>query len=111
MELPIDEEYDEKVMGIPESFVIGCANLLSAKEYHDSKTSGHDPTSDTGTRGEIDAKERHEALTGCCGSGISHGKPVKVYHVGQNVDNGEADYGPGGNFVESDVFIEGDDIV
>jgi hypothetical protein len=109
--LHIDEEYDEKVMGIPESFKSGLTNFLSGKEDHDSKTSGHDPACNTGTRGEIYVKESNEPPTGCCGRGIGDGKLVKVDHVGENVDNGKSDYGPGGKFVESDVFIKGDDAV
>lgn len=109
--MPIDEEYNEKVVRIPESLIGGFTYFLSAKEYHDTKTSGHDPTGNTGARGEIYAKERQDSLTRCRGRRISHGKPIKVYHMGQNVDNGKPDYGPASSFVERDAFIEGNHIV
>jgi hypothetical protein len=111
MQLPIDEEYDEKVVGIPESFEIGSTDFLSGEEYYDSERNGHDPTGNTGTRSEVCAKESQNPLTGCLGRCISHGELVKVYHVGQDMDNGKNDHRPGSSFVEGDVFIKGNDIV
>lgn len=84
-------------------------NFVSGKIYNGTKTSGHDPTCNTRTCGEIEAKEDPHAV--CCGRRISHGKPVKVYHMGYNVDNSKRDYGPGSHFVESEGFIKGDEIV
>lgn len=57
MELPIDEEYDEKVVGIPKAFKVGSTDFFSGKEYYGGETSGHDPTRDTGTCGKVCAKE------------------------------------------------------
>ena len=53
MELPVDEEYEEKVMGIPESFKVCSADFLSGKEYDETETSSHDPTSNARTGGKV----------------------------------------------------------
>ena len=57
VQLPIDEEYDEKVVRIPESLKSSSTDFLSSKEYDDGETSGHDPTCNTGTRGQVYGKE------------------------------------------------------
>jgi hypothetical protein len=107
--LPVDEQNNEKVMRIPESLKMDFTNFISGKKYNGSKTSGHDPTCDTGTCGEVEAKE--DPYTLCCGRSTNDGKPVKVYHMGYNVDSSKRDYGPCRKFVESEGFIKGDDIV
>lgn len=57
MELPIDEEYDEKVVGIPESFKSCSTDFFSGIVYHGTQTSGHDPTCNTGTGGKVCGEE------------------------------------------------------
>jgi len=57
VELPFEEEYDEKVVRLPETSKCRSTDFLSGKEYHDGERNGHDPTSITGTRGEFAEKK------------------------------------------------------
>lgn len=109
MELPANEENDEEVVGVPKAFEMGAALFLSGKVDHDSKSGGHDPASRTGASGEVGSQECHNTTTGCWGG--NQGKLIEVDHMREDMNDGADDNGPGGSFVESDILIEGDDVI
>ena len=111
MQLPVDEEDDEKVVSVPEAVEVGTAALLHREPDHDPERGPHDPASRTGTGREVGHKEGDDTLTGCLRVRVDHGKICKIDHVGASVDSGEEDDGPCCCFVEGDVLVEGDDVV
>ena len=111
MKLPADKEDDKEVMRVPEPLKVGTAPLLKSKEYHGEQAGSHDPPSYTWARGKVRCQESNDALTGGGCRGIGHGQPVKIDHVGDDVDNCANDDRPGGCLVESDVLVKGNDVV
>lgn len=91
MKLPIDEEDNEEVVGVPEPLEMGAASLLNSKEDHDAKGSGHDPASDTRACDKVGLEECNNALTSGLCVRVGHGKLIEVNHVRKNMDNGPSD--------------------
>lgn len=111
MELPVDEEDNEEVVGVPEHLEAGAAALLHRVPDHHKEGGGHDPTRDTGARRKVRGEEGDEALGGGRRVGVREGEFRKVEHVGDDVDDSAEDNGPRGRLVESNVLIEGDVVV
>ena len=111
VQLPVDEEDDEKVVSVPEAVEVGTAALLHREPDHDPERGPHDPASHTGTGREVGHKEGDDTLTGCLRVRVDHGKICEIDHVGASVDSGEEDDGPGDGFVERDILVEGDEVV
>ena len=65
VELPVDEEDDEEMMGVPELFEICATFFLNGVPDHDTEGKVHDPTSETWTGCEIGDDESEDTLTGC----------------------------------------------
>jgi len=109
VELPTDEEDNEKVVGIPEPLESRLTDLFPSKENHDTESSCHDPTRDTRAGGEVGTKESNDTSTGrgCC----NHGEFVEVDHVSKDMNHCTNDNGPCSCLVKGDVLVEGDDIV
>jgi hypothetical protein len=111
MELPADEEDDEKVMSIPEVLKVGTFPFLHGEVDHDGKGDGHNPPGSTGPGGKVGLKEGTELCTRClCGS-VGKRELGKVDHVRYNMHDSADDNGPGGGLVEGDVLVEGDELV
>ena len=109
MKLPIDEEHDEEVVRVPETFEVCPANFLPGEPDHDRQSDGHDPTCDARTSREIGQKESSDPCTGSVSS--NNGQFVEVDHVCEDVDGRSNDNRPGGRLVESDILVKGDDVV
>lgn len=57
MKLPVDEEHDEKMVGVPELFKVGTTALFHRVPDHNSERSGHDPPGDEGAGNEVGDNE------------------------------------------------------
>lgn len=102
---PEEEENDEHVVGVPEALVIRPSRLLDRRHDHAHEGQQHDVARPSRTRckiGEQPAVEAQLVLDGDLG---------KVVPVGNGVDPGPKDDGPGGGDVESDVLVELDNAV
>jgi hypothetical protein len=90
---------------IPEALVVFAARLFHRSEYHGHQGYQHHVACGTGAGAEVGEQEAFDA----CLRG--DGETRKVDPVGDGVDPGEEDDGPGGEFVEGDVFVKVDDAV
>lgn len=109
MELPVDEEDNEKVVRVPKSLEMSATAFLHGEESHDTQTGCHDPPSNTRTSGEIGKKENDDFIAGF--GGLRYCKFCKVDHMGNNVNDGKNHDGPTGRLVKGDGLVEGDKIV
>ena len=111
VELPVDEEDDEKVVGVPELLKVGTAALLHGVPDHDTECGSHDPTSDTRAGRKVGLEERDEALAGRVGVRVGKGELGEVDHVRSDVHKRAGDDRPCGGLVECDVLVEGNEVV
>jgi hypothetical protein len=81
MELPADEEDDEKVMSIPEVLEVGMSPFFRGKVDHNAKTDGHNPPGSAGSGGKVGLKEREELCATCLRGCVSERELGKVDHV------------------------------
>ena len=109
MKLPVDEENDEQMVGVPEAFKVGFTPLLHRKPDNNSQAEPHDPSGDTRTRRKVGQQEDNEPLLGCICR--RNGEVCKVDHVGNGMNDRPEDEGPCGGLVKSDVLVEGNDVV
>lgn len=111
MELPADEEDDEEVMSIPEILEIGTSALLSGEVDHNGKADSHNPPGSAGAGGKVGLKESSKLCATCrCGS-VGEREFGKVDHVRCNVYDSASDNRPCGGLVESNVLVQGNDLV
>jgi len=111
MQLPADEQRDEKVMGIPKPLKVCVTSLFRSEPDHGCKAQGHDPTSGSWPSKEVGREEDNDALAGCFSVRISVGELGKVEHVRYDVNGGADDYGPSRCLVEGDALVKRDDVV
>lgn len=112
MQLPQDEEGDEKVMGVPELFestVLCAATLLDCKVHHRAEAGPHEPAGDEGPDDEVGGDEEDDALAGGGSAVVGHGKAVKIDNVSEGVDQTTSKDSPGRRLVEGDVLVERND--
>lgn len=81
MQLPVDEEDDEKVMRVPEPLEMGATSLLDGKKHHDTKGGGHNPSSNSWACEKVGTKEGHNDLASSVRVWVSFRKLSKVYHM------------------------------
>lgn len=111
MELPADEEDDEEVMSIPEVLEIGTSPFLSGEVDHDGKANGHNPSGSARPGGKVGLKKSDKFCATCrCGS-VGERKFGKVDHVRCNMYDSANDNRPGGGLMESNVLVQGNDLV
>lgn len=91
VKLPVDEEYDEQMMGVPEPLKVRTTPFFRGIEYQDEQTCDHDPSGDAGTCGKVDGKEGTDALACGCRVRVCYGKLVEIDHVRQNMNDGPDD--------------------
>lgn len=111
VELPADKENDEKMVRVPKSLEVCATPLLDSKKHHDAETSCHDPTSDARAGGKVCCQERDRDLTYRLGLRISLCESAKIHHVCHNVHDGPEDHGPSRSLMESDILVEGNDLI
>lgn len=111
MKLPVDEEYDEQMMRIPEAFKVSTAPLLNREPDHDAKSNCHNPSRRTRAGREVRRKEGNNALPRVSRVRVCHCELVEIDHVSSNVHEREEDNRPSGGFVEGDVLVEGNHVV
>ena len=92
MKLPIDEENDEQMVGVPEAFKLGSTPLLDRKPDHNTETEPHDPSGDTGARCKVGQQKDNESFLG--GTRRGNGEVCKIDHVGEGVNDRPEDEGP-----------------
>ena len=109
MELPVDEEDNEQMVGVPEALEMSPTPLLHRKPDHDSEREPHDPSRDTRTSRKVGQQKDDEPLLGRFSR--LDGEVCEVEHVRDSVNDRPEDDGPGGGLVEGDVLIEGNDVV
>ena len=111
MQLPVDEEDDEEVVGVPEPLEVGTAALLNREPNHDTEGGGYNPASRTRASDEVGRNERKHLLASRLRIRVNHGELSEVDHVRHDVDNGEDDDRPSDSLVERNVLIEGNERV
>lgn len=111
MKLPVDEEYDEQMVRIPEAFEVSTTTLLNREPNHDAKSNRHNPSRRTRAGREVRRKEGDDALSRVRRVRVCHCELVEVDHVSSNVHEREEDNRPGGGFVERNVLVKGDHVV
>lgn len=111
MELPIDEEDDEQMVGVPESLKMGTTTFLNGEENHCSQCCSHDPTSDSRSRGEVGSKESQKSLSSGLGVRVGSRQLCKIYHVRSDVYNRTNNDRPCRRYMESDVLVKRNDVV
>jgi len=109
VKLPVDEEDNKKMVGVPETLKVSPTPLLNREPDHNSQRKPHDPSRDTGASCEVGQQKDNEPLLSRVRR--CNGKLCKVEHVGDGVNDRPEDDGPGGGLVEGDVLVEGDDVV
>jgi hypothetical protein len=102
---PEDEEYDEHVVRVPEALKVGTARLLGRREGNRHEREQHNVSTPSRAGGKVGEDESHEAQL------VDGGKLGEVVPMGNGVDPGEEDNGPGDQLVEGDVLVEGDNVV
>jgi hypothetical protein len=84
VQLPVDKEHNEQVVGVPEPFKVLSALGLSGGPRHSTKTDPHDPASDGWTSLNTEQEEVLHSLAGIvCGL---DGKVDNVDNVCEGVD-------------------------
>ena len=106
VELPVDEEHDEEVVGVPEPLKVGAATLLDGKPNHDTERSSHDPAGNTGAGDEVCGEEGDDHLASGLRVRVRESELGEVHHVRGDVDERPEDDGPSGRLVECDVLVE-----
>lgn len=112
VELPENEEGDEKVVAIPELFesaVLCTTTLLNRIVDHNGKENQHEPTSDKWANDEIGSNEEDDALSGSGSTLVGHSETVKIDNVGEGVDDTTGEDGPCGRFMKGKIFVERND--
>ena len=87
MQLPVDKEDDEQVVRVPEPLETGTATFLNSVPNHDTESSGHDPSSRTGTSSKVGENECNDFLAGGLCVRINHGEFSEVDHVSTDVNS------------------------
>jgi len=111
MELPVDEEHDEEVVGVPEPLKVSAPSLLHGEPHHDTECCGHDPSRQTWAGDEVCSHKGPDPLAGGGEGRVEGSELIEVDHMGKDVDRGPDDDGPSCGLVEGDVLVEGDDVV
>lgn len=111
MKLPTDEEDDEQMMRVPETFEMGTAAFLDREEHHGSERCGHDPACRPGASDELREEERRNALPGRLRIRVRDRELRVINHVCGNVHKSEEDHGPGDRLMKRDVLVEGNNVV
>jgi hypothetical protein len=102
---PEDEEDDEHVVRVPEALKVGTTRLLGGGDGDGHEGEQHDVSTPSGTGSKVGKDEAHEAQL------VEGGKPGEVVPMGNGVDPGEEDDGPGNQLVEGDVLVKGNNVV
>jgi hypothetical protein len=113
VQLPEDEERDEKVVGVPELFesaVFGASALPHSEEHHYAQADPHQPSGDERPDDEVGGNEEHDTLARSGGAVVGHSEAIQVDNVGERVYNTANDDSPASGFVECDVLVERDDV-
>lgn len=82
---PEDEEYDKKVMSVPETLEIGTSRLLCSCQGNSHQCDKHNITTPSGTCCKIGQNEAHEAELVDCG------KLCEIVPMGDRVNPGKED--------------------
>jgi hypothetical protein len=107
VELPVDEEDDEQVVGVPELFKVLSSLVLTSVPSHRSKRHPHKPTSDGWTRLNTNEQEVNHSLPS--GSRRVNGNPYDIDDMGECVDKRPDNNGPSYCLMEGDVLVERND--
>ena len=109
VELPVDEEDDEQMVGVPKAFKVGLAPLFHRVPDDKNQTDEHYPAGDSRSSCEVHEQEVNERSSDR--GGIRHGNFHEVEHVSSDVDDSPKDDRPGGSLVEGDILVERNDVV
>jgi hypothetical protein len=109
MQLPVDEEDNEEMVGVPESLKVLSSLFLSGSPSHSTESNPHDPTSDSGSGLNAEQEEVLDAVG--CVVGRHDGEPDDVDDMSQGMYEGPEDDGPASGLVEGDVFVERNEVV
>lgn len=102
---PHDEEEDEEVVRVPEALIVCAARLLDGGENNGHQGDKHDVSRPSGSGDQVGEEEADEAQV------VRGRETAQVDPVGDGVDPGEEDDGPGDKHVEGDVLVELDNAV
>lgn len=100
MNRPEEEEHDEHVVGVPESLKVRSSRLLHGGENHAHQRNEHDIARPSWPRHKVGYQPAVDAQL------VLDSDLRKVVPMGNGVDPGPEDNGPGGDDVEGDVLVE-----
>ena len=102
---PEEEEDDEEVVGVPKALEVLSTCLLRRCERDRHQCNQHNVATPARTSSEVGQDETHEPEVVRCG------ELGQIVPMCDCVDPGEEYDGPGDQLVESNIFVEGDDVV
>jgi hypothetical protein len=102
---PEDEEDDEEVMRVPEALKVSSACVLGGCECNCVQSDEHDISTPARSSRKVGQDEAHESKV------VTGRESREVVPMGNGVEPGEEDDGPGDQLMEGDVLVEGNDIV
>lgn len=102
---PEQEEDDEEVVHVPETLKVCTTRTFGRRECNSHQTNQHDVATPAGTGGEVGENETHESEV------VVGGEAGQVVPMGNGVNPGEEDNGPGDQLVEGDVLVKGNYVV
>lgn len=102
---PEDEEQDEEVVGVPESFVVGATRLLHGGQDHGGDDNDEDVAAPARTGLEVELRKALESNV------VLRRELGNIVQMGDGVQPGEEEDRPRHELVEGDVLIELDDPV
>lgn len=102
---PEDEEDDEQMVHVPETFEVGATSLLRSRDSDRHERSQHNVTTPSRSSCKVGKDKAHESQV------IGSRKLGKVVPMGDSVDPREEDDRPGDQLVEGDVLVERNNVV
>ena len=111
VQLPVDEEDNKEVVGVPELLEVSTTAFLHGEPHHDAECDGHDPACGTRSGDEVGGDECHDPLACRVGVGIDHRQLGEVDHVCADVHCRPQYYRPCCGLVEGDILVEGNEAV
>ena len=102
---PENEEDDEQVVRVPESFELSSSRFLGCCPGHGGQGDQHDISTPSRPSSKVGDEESDEAEL------VDLGEYPQIPPMRNGVQPGEKDDGPPDQFVEGDVLVEGNDAV
>lgn len=107
--MPVDEENNEEVVGVPEPFKVLSSLALSSGPGHSAQRNPHNPTGDSGTRLNTQEEKGLHSSAGVV-SGLNS-EIDNIDYVGKGVHKGPDYDRPASGLMEGYVFVKRNEVV